>query len=101
MIGLAYLAIINGYIGSLPWLTAMVACPWGAYGVSQAMYYKKSEKENSKDGIKYETVMAEINAKYNNIPIPEIDWTIPSNSLEIEKNNEDTQSQKIDLDYGI
>jgi len=30
---------------------------WSAYAVSQAYYYKKSEKENTKNGIIYETAM--------------------------------------------
>lgn len=33
---------------------------WVAYGTSQAFYYKKAEKENTKNGIKYESVMAEL-----------------------------------------
>jgi hypothetical protein len=78
MLGLSYLCIMQGYTGTIPWLAAMVAFPWTAYGVSQAMYYRKSEKENTKDGIKFESVMAEVNALYgtaaqqNNI----IDWNI-------------------------
>jgi hypothetical protein len=35
----------------------MASCPWAAYGASQAFYYKKAEKENTKGGIKYDTVM--------------------------------------------
>lgn len=58
---LAYLCIINQYFGELPWLAAMVGFPWTAYGVSQAFYYKKSMAENTKDGVKFESVMAEIN----------------------------------------
>ena len=54
---LAFYCVINQYFGELPWISAMVAFPWSAYGVSQAMYYRKSEKENTKNGIKYETVM--------------------------------------------
>ncbi len=57
---LAYLCIQNQYFGELPWLAAMVGFPWTAYGVSQMYYYKKSMKENSKNGIKYEAVMADI-----------------------------------------
>ena len=57
---LAYICITNDYIGELPWLTAIVAFPWGAYGVSQACYYKKSQAENTANGIKFETVMAEM-----------------------------------------
>ena len=58
-IGLAALCIVKDYVGSLPWLTAMVSLPWTAYGVSQCFYYNKSKAENTKDGIKYETVLAE------------------------------------------
>ena len=58
---LAAISIKNEYIGELPWLTAMAAFPWTAYGVSQAFYYKKSMAENTKDGIKYDTTMMELN----------------------------------------
>lgn len=58
---LAFICIKNQYFGELPWLTAMAAFPWTAYGASQAFYYKKAEKENTKGGIKYETTMAEYN----------------------------------------
>ena len=57
---LAYICIMNEFHGELPWLTAIVAFPWTAYGVSAACYYKKSQKENTKGGIKYESVMSQI-----------------------------------------
>lgn len=57
---LAYFCIMNGSYGDLPWLTAIVGLPWAAYGVSQAFYYKKAMAENIKDGIKYDTVMADL-----------------------------------------
>lgn len=57
---LAFVCIQNQYFGELPWLTAMAACPWGAYAVGQGFYYKKAEKENTQGGIKYETVMAQL-----------------------------------------
>jgi hypothetical protein len=58
-IALAFVCILNQYFGELPWLGAMVACPWTAYGISQGFYYKKSEKENTQGGIKYDTIMRE------------------------------------------
>lgn len=64
-IGLAYICILRGFEGSLPWLTAMAGLPWTAYGVSQVWYYKKSEAENTKDGIKFESVMAEVNKAFD------------------------------------
>lgn len=103
LLGLAYLCILNGYLGTLPWLAAMIAFPWTAYGVSQAMYYRKSEKENTKGGVKFESVMAEVNALYGTAASQtQVDWTVPSDFKEAEKTDVTTpQQQSIDLDYGI
>lgn len=60
-IGLAFYCVIMQYFGELPWLAAMVGFPWTAYGVSQAFYYKKAMKENTKDGIKYDSIMSQLN----------------------------------------
>ena len=54
---MSFICISNQYFGELPWLTAMAACPWTAYAVSQGFYYHKAEKENTKGGIKYDTTM--------------------------------------------
>ena len=56
---LAFICVFNGFFGELPWLTAIVGFPWSAYGISQAYYYKKSMKENTKDGIVYDQAMKE------------------------------------------
>lgn len=64
---LAFYCVVNQYFGELPWLTAMAGFPWTAYGVSQAFYYRKSTKENSVGGIKYETIMQ----NYNNEDSPQ------------------------------
>lgn len=57
---LAFYCVIAGYLGSLPWLSTMVAFPWGAYGVSQAFYYNKSKAENTQGGIKFESMIQQI-----------------------------------------
>ena len=57
---LACICVFKQYFGELPWLTAMCAFPWTAYGVSQGFYYRKAEKENTKGGIKYETTMSQL-----------------------------------------
>ena len=59
MLVLAYICVFRGYFAELPWLTAMVALPWGAYAVSQREYYQKSKAENTEGGIKFETVMSD------------------------------------------
>ena len=43
---LAFICIDRQFFGELPWLTAMVAFPWTAYGVSQGFYYNKAKAEN-------------------------------------------------------
>lgn len=93
-IALAALCIIKDYIGSLPWLTAMVSLPWTAYGVSQCFYYNKSKAENTKDGIKYETVMTDLVESYkmnNNFELNE----------EFMNNIGKEEVNSVDLDYGI
>lgn len=62
---LAFVCIANAYFGELPWLTAMAMAPWGAYAVGQGFYYRKAEKENTQGGIKYETVMAQLQTNDN------------------------------------
>lgn len=57
---LAGYALANQCYGEMPWIATIIACPWTAYGATQGFYYKKSEKENTKDGIKFETVMAQL-----------------------------------------
>lgn len=77
---MAFKAIYMGYIGSLPWLTAMVSCPWVAYGVSQAFYYNKSKAENTVNGIKYDTMIKEHEAKMKRIEESSI--TTTTNTVE-------------------
>ena len=93
-IGLAALCIIKDYVGSLPWLTAMVSLPWTAYGVSQCFYYNKSKAENTKDGIKYDTVMTDLVESYKTSNAFESNNEIANN-----KGNEEVNS--VDLDYGV
>ena len=59
MLVLAYICVFKQYFAEIPWLTAMASLPWAAYAISQRAYYKKAQAENTKDGIKYETVMAD------------------------------------------
>lgn len=68
---LAFVCIANQYFGELPWLTAMAMAPWGAYAVGQGFYYRKAEKENTQGGIKYETVMAQLQTNDNDPPSEE------------------------------
>ena len=63
---LAFYCVTNQYFGELPWLAAMCGFPWTAYGVSQACYYRKAEKENTRGGVKYDTVMYELNRRAPN-----------------------------------
>ena len=87
-LGLAALCIVKDYTGSLPWLAAMVSFPWTAYGVSQACYYHKAKKENTQGGIKYESVMAELENELSNSP-------------QTSSEQSDAWDAGIDINYGI
>lgn len=55
-----YLCITTGALNSLPWVSSIIVSVYAAYGVSQAMYYRKSMAENTEGGVKYESVIKEI-----------------------------------------
>ena len=57
---LAFFCIFKTFDASFMWLTALPTVAWGAYGVSQVEYYKKSKAENTKDGVVYETALLEM-----------------------------------------
>lgn len=103
---LAFYCIYNGYMGSLPWLTASASLPWAAYGVSQVYYYKKSMAENTKDGVKYASVMKELDEAYNNYK-EELNNTATVDNTETTSMNYYTEddysdnSDPINTDYGI
>ena len=54
---LAFVSVSAGFFGELSWLAALCTALWAAYGVSQAFYYKKAMAENTKGGIKYDSVV--------------------------------------------
>ena len=105
-IALAFYCIFNGYMGSLPWLTASASLPWAAYGVSQVYYYKKSMAENTKDGVKYASVMKELDEAYESYKkelgnISNVsDVEVTSMDYYTEDDYSD-DSEPINTDYGI
>lgn len=103
---LAFYCIYNGYMGSLPWLTASASLPWAAYGVSQVYYYKKSMAENTKDGVKYASVMKELDEAYNNYKkelnnTPTVDNTETTSMSYYTEDYYSDNSDPINTDYGI
>lgn len=56
-LGLCYLAIINKFDGSLPYLTALIGMFQAATGYVLGKYMDKSKAENTKGGIVYDTAI--------------------------------------------
>ena len=56
---LAALCIWRGYVGSLPWLSAMVGLPWTAHGVVCTAYLGLAKADHREGGITYETAKAQ------------------------------------------
>ncbi len=56
-LALCYLAIINNYSGSLPYLTALIGLYQAATGYVLGKYMDKSKAENTKGGIVYDTAI--------------------------------------------
>ena len=56
---LAALCIWRGYVGSLPWLSAMVGLPWTAHGVVCTAYIGLAKSDHRAGGITYEAAKAQ------------------------------------------
>lgn len=56
---LAAYCIYSGYVGSLPWLSAMVGLPWSAHGVVCSFYLNMAKSDHSEGGITFETAKAQ------------------------------------------
>lgn len=55
---LAALCIHKGYLGSLPWLSAMVGLPWSAHGVICSFYLNMAKSDHRAGGITFESAKA-------------------------------------------
>lgn len=55
---LAVYCIHEGYVGPLPWLSAMVGLPWSAHGVVCAFYLNMAKSDHKEGGITFEAAKA-------------------------------------------
>lgn len=55
---LAGICIYKGFVGSLPWLSAMVGLPWTAHGVICSFYLDMAKSDHKVGGITFETARA-------------------------------------------
>ena len=58
-IALAFMCVYNGYLGTLPWISALVGLPWSAHGVVCSFYLNMAKSDHSQGGITYELAMKE------------------------------------------
>ena len=56
---LAAYCIRVGYMGALPWLSAMVGLPWTAHGTVCAFYLNMAKTDHKAGGITFESAKAE------------------------------------------
>ncbi len=72
---LAALCILKGYLGSLPWLSAMVGLPWTAHGAICSFYLNMAKSDHKVGGITFEKAKANgfsVNYKDNSNESPMI-----------------------------
>ena len=63
-LALAAYCIHKEYLGSLPWITAMVGLPWTAHGTICSFYLNMAKSDHKEGGITFEK------AKANNFDAP-------------------------------
>lgn len=55
---LAAYCVRVGYMGALPWLSAMVGLPWTAHGTVCAFYLNMAKSDHKEGGITFESAKA-------------------------------------------
>lgn len=58
-IALAFYCVHLGYLGTLPWISALVGLPWSAHGIVCSFYLNMSKSDHRKGGITYDLAMCE------------------------------------------
>lgn len=76
-LALAALCIYKGYLGSLPWVSAMVGLPWTAHGTICSFYLNMAKSDHKEGGITFEK------AKANNFSQADTEVTSSQNSPSI------------------
>lgn len=79
---LAFMCVYMGYLGTLPWISALVGLPWSAHGVVCSFYLAMAKSDHKKGGITYDLALkeTEFNSAYN---IPTEDFSA-SNDIPID-----------------
>lgn len=52
-LAMAFLSILRGYDGNLPYITAMVSLPWSAHAVVSSFYLNMAKSDHKQGGITY------------------------------------------------
>ena len=55
---LAAFCVYKGFMGSLPWISAMVGLPWTAHGVICSFYLNMAKSDHREGGITFESAKA-------------------------------------------
>lgn len=69
---LAAYCIHKDFVGSLPWLSAMVGLPWSAHGVVCSFYLNMAKSDHSEGGITFEAAKAKnfgVDTSQDDVPI--------------------------------
>lgn len=53
-IALAFYCVKLGYLGTLPWISALVGLPWAAHGTICSFYLNMAKSDHRQGGITYE-----------------------------------------------
>ncbi len=55
---LAFYCVHRGFMGALPWVSAMVGLPWTAHGVACSAYLGMAKSDHRRGGVTYEAAKA-------------------------------------------
>ena len=54
------MCVLLGYLGTLPWISALIGLPWSAHGIVCSFYLTMAKSDHTKGGITYDLALKEI-----------------------------------------
>lgn len=81
---LAFMCVYMGYLGTLPWISALVGLPWSAHGVVCSFYLAMAKSDHKKGGITYDLALKEIESNSASIYTVQTEDFSASNDIPID-----------------
>lgn len=78
------MCVYMGYLGTLPWISALIGLPWSAHGIVCSFYLTMAKSDHKKGRITYDLALKEIESNSASIYTVQTEDFSASNDIPID-----------------